>query len=89
MDDIFDWDIWNSDHIAGHLVTTAEAEEAMLDPSRVPAPAYQVAGERRRAILGATANGRVLFVVFTHRGGRIRVITARGATSRERRRYRR
>lgn len=66
-----------------------EAEEAVLDPRRRPATAYPVAGERRRAILGMTVAGRLLFVVATQRTGQIRVITARDATSRERQRYRR
>ncbi len=64
-------------------------EEALLDPQRIGAAAYNVGQERRWAHLGATELGRILFVVFTRRGGRIRVITARDAERAERRRYRR
>ncbi|HYU20167.1 MAG TPA: BrnT family toxin [Chloroflexota bacterium] len=78
---MFDWDEGNLGHIAEHGIGTHEAEEALLDARRVPAPAYQVASERRRAVLGATPEGRLLFVVFMHRGGAIRVITARDATA--------
>jgi len=85
---VFDWDDANCDHIAEHGVEPEEAEEALLDPGRVPAPAYDDAGEERRAILGKTGDGRLLFVIFTHRRRYIRVITARDATTPERRRYR-
>ena len=43
--------------------------------------------ERRRAIFGATETGRVLFVVFTYRQGKIRVVTARNAALAERQKY--
>lgn len=85
---MFDWDEGNLDHIAEHGIDAEETEEALLDPRRVPAPAYRVLHERRRAALGSTSAGRLLFVVFTHRPERIRIITARDATARERRRYR-
>lgn len=84
-----EWDDANAGHLARHDVTREEAEEALLDPGRIGAPAYNVEGERRWAAIGATEDGRVLFVVFTRRGGGVRVITARDATHRERRRYRR
>jgi uncharacterized DUF497 family protein len=89
MDAEFDWDTGNVEHISEHQIEPEEAEQALLDPGRIPAPAYQAQHERRRAVLGATESGRVLFVVFTHRAGRLRVVTARDATDRERRRYRR
>ena len=86
---MFDWDRGNAGHIARHGVEPEEAEEALLDPRRIGLPAYSAPGERRFAALGATQTGRVLFVVFTRRGRTIRVISARDATPRERRRYRR
>jgi uncharacterized DUF497 family protein len=51
-------------------------------------PAYNVGRERRWALLGATEEGRRLYVVYTRRRGRIRVVSARDATPREKRRYR-
>jgi len=86
---MFDWDDGNVGHLARHGVTRAEAEEALLDPRRIGASAYSTVTERRSAVIGATEDGRVLFVVFTRRGGDVRVIAARDATSKERRRYRR
>jgi uncharacterized protein len=43
--------------------------------------------EQRWVTLGLDAFGRVLVVVYTWRGERVRVISARKATARERRRY--
>lgn len=87
--DEFDWNDDNVEHIARHGVEPWEAEEAILDPDRVGAPARNVLGERRFAVVGSTESGRILLVVFTRRGGRIRVITVRDADDGERRRYRR
>jgi uncharacterized DUF497 family protein len=41
------------------------------------------------AVIGATETRRILFMVFTRRGGKIRLKTARDAEPSERRRYRR
>jgi uncharacterized DUF497 family protein len=84
---VFDWDDSNVDHIARHQVQPEEAEEALTDPRRIGAPAYDVENEQRRAILGATVDGRILFVVYTIRHGKPRVVAARDATARQRRRY--
>lgn len=85
---MFDWDEGNLDHITQHGISPGEAEETLLDARRLPAPAHRVDGERRRAALGSTFAGRLLFVVFVRRGGVIRVVTARDASVRERHRYR-
>ncbi len=86
---MFDWDDSNVDHVARHHVTREEAEEALLDPRRISTSAYTVVSERRWALIGATEDERVLFVVFTRRGRQVRVVTARDATPREKHRYRR
>jgi len=62
-------------------------EEALLDPDRTKAFAYNVGAERRRALIGSTVAGRIMFVVFTHRDDIPRVVTARKATASEKRRY--
>ena len=66
-----------------------EAEEALLDPQRISRDVYNLAGEHRRGAVGTSEGGRILFVVFTIRRGRVRIITARDATLVEKRRYRR
>lgn len=86
---MFEWDDGNLDHIEIHGVTAEEAEEAILDPRRRPASAYSTETEQRRALVGMTENGRILYVVYTMRSGRTRVVTARNATQAERRQYRR
>jgi uncharacterized DUF497 family protein len=86
---VFEWDWANSDHVLGHGVRPEEAEEAYSDPARKPAAAYTSgSGEPRRAYYGATLTDRVLYVVFTVRGGAVRIVTAREARAEERRRYR-
>lgn len=85
--DEFEWDDDNEGHIAPH-VKPQEAEDAMRDPKRAPQAAYNARGERRWALLGVTKAGRILFVVFTRRREKIRVVTAREATRSEKRRYR-
>ena len=66
-----------------------EAEEALLDPQRISRDVYNIAGEHRRGAVGRSVAGRILFVVFTIRRARVRIITARDATLVEKRRYRR
>jgi uncharacterized DUF497 family protein len=45
--------------------------------------------ERREALIGATESGRILHVVYTMRGEKVRPITARAADETEKGRYRR
>ena len=85
----FDWDEEIDDHIAEHGVTPEEAEDALIGPHRIPDVAYSTPMERRHAIVGATQAGRILFVVFTLRRGRMRVVAAFPAPRRARLRYRR
>ena len=84
----FDWDEANRRHVLRHRVDPDEAENALLDPARIGAPVYRARGEQRWAALAATEDGRVLFVVFARRQSKLRVVTARDATAREKRRYR-
>jgi uncharacterized protein len=50
-------------------------------------PDLDARGESRSVILGVDAFGRHLVVVFTERGTRIRLISARLATKKERKSY--
>lgn len=84
----FDWDEWNLDHIAHHAVMADEAEEAYNDPRKRGWPAYNTPTEQRWAVLGATAAGRLLYLVYTRREHAVRIITARDADIAEARRYR-
>ncbi len=86
---MFDWDEENEEHIAAHGLAPEDAEDAVLDPRRIGVPAYSVAGEQRRGLIGATGAGRIIFVVVTRRGALIRVVTAYDANEQQKRRYRR
>jgi uncharacterized protein len=85
-DDLFDWNDGNLDHLTN--CDPEEVEAAVLDPKRIGMPAYNVGTERRWALLGATEAGAILFVIYTLREKRIRVVTVREATPEEQRRYR-
>jgi uncharacterized DUF497 family protein len=85
----FDWDGANEDHILAHGVAAVEVEEALLDPEGLRADARNARGERRFAFIGSTEEGRVLFIVYAERDGKVRPITARDASVVQRRRYRR
>jgi hypothetical protein len=71
----FDWDNANIGHISEHDVTPEEAEEVLLGDS-LDVGFDVVNGEERWPYLGETNEGRVLWVVITFRGERMRVVTA-------------
>jgi uncharacterized DUF497 family protein len=86
---LFDWDAANIAHVGRHGVAPEQAEDALLDPGRIGCDACGQDDKRRSAYIGSTDAGRALFVVTTRRRRRVRVVTARDASERERRRYRR
>lgn len=71
-----------------HGVSFAEAAEVFGDrlSSTVADPDHSQ-GEDRYLTFGQTSSGRHLVVAFTERGGRIRLISAREMTRRERKAY--
>ena len=71
-----------------HRVGFEEAASAFADPLSItiPDPDHS-AREARYLLLGASRRGRVLVVAHTERGRRVRLISARPATRRERRDY--
>ena len=84
----FDWDEGNSyKNLEKHDVASFEAEEIFWTPELAPIGkqvAPQTRGEERFGALGVTKNGRCLFVSFTIRRGKIRVISARSMSKTER-----
>ena len=85
----FDWDESNiHKNWDKHQVTWWECEEALLgEPLLLQDDTKHSKSERRYYALGVTAEGRELFVAFTVRRGRIRVISARDMSRKERRAY--
>ena len=71
-----------------HGVTLEEASTAFADPLSVTIydPVHSD-DEDRYIVLGESQRRRLLVVVFTDRGDRIRIISARVATRRERKDY--
>jgi uncharacterized protein len=85
---MYDWDSGNVEKIRDlHHVESHEVEEALTDPDRIPETAYHTATEKRRGVLGMTESGRLLFIDYTNRNGRIRVVTAYDASRRQYARY--
>jgi uncharacterized DUF497 family protein len=76
----FEWDEGNEWHILVHGVEPFEVEGAVLDPEGFAVDAYDKPGERREALVGATGEGRIMLVVYTMRGGKVRPITSRDAS---------
>ena len=81
----FEWDPanWRKSELK-HGVSTAEAEEALLhDPICHVDPRHSD-DEQRYVALGRSAEGRRLFVSFTLRRSRVRIISARPMSRKER-----
>jgi hypothetical protein len=75
-DSLFDWDSANIGHIAEHDVTPEEAEEALLcDPLETDYDEEE-GDEQRWSYLGETSQNRILRILITLRGEKIRVVTA-------------
>lgn len=70
-----------------HRVGFAHAEQALRDPFAVTIDDPDAEGEQRFITLGMDTLGRVLVVVHTQRGEKIRLISARKASRGEARQY--
>ena len=71
-----------------HRVTFEEAVTVFSDPGLLTFPdRLHSASEERFISIGRSEPGRVLLVVHTERGDRIRIISSRKATSTERNHY--
>ena len=86
----FDWDQGNvSKNWDKHKVTPAQCEELFFNrPLVVQTVEQHLVSEKRYFALGKTDADRRLFVVFTLRGKKIRVISARDMSRQERKVYR-
>ncbi len=85
----FEWDAEKARlNEARHGVSFAEASEVFGDDysSSAPDPAHS-AEEARYLIFGKSQRGSYLVVSFTERSDRIRVISSRRMTTRERKAY--
>jgi len=85
----FDWDEGNiHKNWLKHNVSSLECEEVFFDSYlKIVGEKLYSGNEVRFIILGKTKKGRLLFVVFTLRNNKIRVISARDINKKEKKLY--
>ena len=85
----FTWDPKKATaNLRKHGVSFEEASAAFRNPLATVLPDPTHSGQEERSlIIGHSAAGRLLLVVFTERVERIRIISARETSARERREY--
>lgn len=84
----FDWDEHNANKVRlRHNITPLEAEQAFLSDYSVFYDDRHSALEKRFQLVGPNNQGRILFIVFTIRQYKIRIISARAASRKERFQY--
>ena len=85
----FEWDQANIEKNGErHRVAYVECEEVLLNwEFIISKDTAHSATEDRYRVLGKTDEGRILFLAFTLRGEKVRVITARDANKKERKAY--
>lgn len=81
----FIWDKGNKDkNWIKHRVTDRECEEVFFDENKkIFKDKLHSRGEERFRIVGKTKKRRLLFVVFTIRRGKVRIISARDVNKKE------
>jgi uncharacterized DUF497 family protein len=83
----FDWDEANVEHIARHDVLPHEVEEVFLHQDAYLQDFGWRDSEKRYKMIGETADGRILQIVFVIRKGSVRTATAYTAKRRARTLY--
>jgi len=86
---IYEWDARKAtSNLRQHRVSFAEAISVFLDPAALTFEDPDHSDDEDREItIGISDRGRVLFISQCLRGDRIRIISARRATSREKKQY--
>lgn len=81
---VFEWDKGNFDkNLISHNVTNKEAEEVFGNKPLVSEDIKHSTIEKRFQALGKTDKGRLLFISFTIRNEKVRVISARDMNKKE------
>jgi uncharacterized DUF497 family protein len=85
----FEWDAAKARaNLKAHRVSFEEALTVFGDPlARIFADPDHSVNEAREIIIGHSTQARLIVVAFAERGGKIRIISARESTARERRDY--
>lgn len=80
----FEWNKGNIGKNKKHKVEDKEAEEVFFDESKKTFKDHiHSKNEERLRIIGKTKKGRLLFVVFTIRKNKVRIISARDVNKKE------
>ncbi len=82
----FDWDDWNSNkNEEKHGVSRLEAESAFFDPQiKIFEDIKHSSSEKRYIAYAQSLENRLLMIGFTMRSNKVRIITARTASKKER-----
>ena len=82
----FEWDKGNIDkNYRKHGISPNEAEEVFLDEWVAIKPDFTHSrGEDRFIAIGTSSTKQILFIIFTLRNSRVRIISARVANKKER-----
>ena len=85
----FEWDKGNKiKNLTRHSVSQDECEETFFDSNReIQKDLLHSANEERYILLGHTKYKRLLYIVFTIRKEKVRVISARDINKKERKLY--
>lgn len=85
----FEWDAAKaSENLKNHRVSFEEAKSIFNDPLLLTFPDPEHSDEEHRYInIGVSSHSRILLVVFTDRKGKLRIISSRKATAKEKKLY--
>ena len=85
----FEWDEEKAEiNLKKHKVDFEQAKSVFGDPFSITVDDPDHSKEEQRFIdIGKSASGKLLVVVYTERGSKIRIISCRKATPTERRKY--
>ena len=85
----FEWDEEKAEiNLEKHKVSFQEAKSVFGDPFSITIDDPDHSKEEQRFIdIGTSADGKLLVIVYTERGNKIRIISCRKATPAERRKY--
>ncbi len=70
-----------------HGIRFSDGEMVLYDPFAMTLEEHVVAGEQRFVTVGSDAVGRIIAVVYSYRADTIRLVSARKATTTERKQY--
>ncbi len=88
MKELFEWDPYKAGiNRQKHGVSFLDAASVFDDPEALGMEEQDAGEEERRVILGVDNLGRILVVVYTQEGDKIRIISARKATGKEVKEY--